>query len=133
MTTDQYIDKKKKKWYWVKTKEDQAYFVSLAERKGVSTLRVFDAANGMTLNQINAPAPEVLATLEERAVALVLSAQPNLARDCRTVLPTRVFDELTLKATKQGLSTAHRPSVPHSVLAKLYLAPQNTQKLVEIG
>ena len=88
--------KTEKAWYYWRGKENGGYFLAFVNAKGSCSMRRFDAEGGAFLGR-EYKSGEYQARFSEylsSAVALYVSRQPNLERDCKDRLPDSVISEL---------------------------------------
>jgi len=91
--------KTEKGWYYWKGKNGRGYFLAFINAKGRCSMRRFEADGGAFLER-EYKSGDYQASFAEylrSALALYVSRQPNLERDCKARLPTFVLSELRLQ------------------------------------
>ena len=85
-----------KGWYYWKSKNGRAYFLAFVNAKGSCSMRRFEAEGGAFLGR-EYKSGDYQASFSEylkSALALHVSRQPSLERDCKSRLPSFVLFEL---------------------------------------
>lgn len=88
--------KTEKGWYYWKGKNGRGYYLAFVNAKGSCSMRRFEADGGSFLGR-EYKSGDYQASFSEylgSAVALYVSRQPNLERDCKARLPAFVLSEL---------------------------------------
>jgi hypothetical protein len=84
-----------KSWFHVKDSNGRKYILAMVNARGSCSMRTFDSQDGRFLGKRYKPGyyQRSFSTYLENAKQLSISRQPNLERDCRTVLPPDVLAE----------------------------------------
>jgi hypothetical protein len=89
--------KTERAWYYLPQEDGHGQFLALANAKGSSSLRRFDAQNGTAiLKEHNRTGDyrDSFSTEIDHATGLTVTRQPNLQRDCQERLPPHILQEL---------------------------------------
>lgn len=88
--------KTEKGWYFWKSKNGRGYFLAFVNARGSCSMRRFEADDGAFLGREYKSGDYQVSFSEylRSAVALYVSRQPNLERDCKARLPAFVLSEL---------------------------------------